>query len=262
MKKYPLQDPSPTDMLLNYTIYPDIKLYSTFLYKLKDPKFRDGVQTGKRQIPRNRLTYIQPNKYLTISLEAERVLKHVYIDIEKLVNILETKGHYEPPGIVMRYWGPIYFKIRGNLPMKTGWVEEYKKSGKRYVSLFDLYFNYSSALPYTHPKFYDFFVVNRENIIDTSVNKGITYGGEVHLNHRDIEKKILRGDEKVILMINEGVGKWPVEYDLAWNSIYSRSVLAKYMDKNEFTKYQCQISPHFGDQNHIFDHSEVKATDQ
>jgi hypothetical protein len=59
-------------------------------------------------------------------------------------------------------------------------------------------------------------------------------------------------------MINGAFGKMAPEYDYAWNSIYSRSAIAKYMDKNEFTRYMCPISPCFNDNDHIFDHSEDK----
>ena len=59
-------------------------------------------------------------------------------------------------------------------------------------------------------------------------------------------------------MINGGVPKVLTDYDYSWNSIYSRSAISKYMDKNEFTRYMCPISPCFDDKNHTFDHSEDK----
>jgi len=84
-KKYPLIEPSSTDMLLNYTIFPEIKIYSTFLHYYYDsPKLRDKVKKGSAQVPRTKLNYIKPNTLLTVSLEVERILQHIYIDVNTL----------------------------------------------------------------------------------------------------------------------------------------------------------------------------------
>jgi len=107
-------------------------------------------------------------------------LKHIFIDVETLKKILRKKGHYEPPAVIIKYYGSIYFKLRANMPMKTGWIEDYEKKNKKSVSLYDLYFDYHSNLPYIHPLFYDFFVQGFYNIIDTLQSTHTNYGGEVH----------------------------------------------------------------------------------
>lgn len=135
MKVYPREPPTAVDMVLNWSIYPDLKIYSTFLNPIvKDPILKSDLAKGKIEVPRVPLHFIKPNTLLTVSLECERVLKHIYIDIEELKLQLKTKGHYEPPGIVFRYWGVIYFKIRNNLPMRTEWIENYKKKKVKYVT--------------------------------------------------------------------------------------------------------------------------------
>lgn len=243
MKKSPKDDPCDLDILQNYTAFSDIKLYSTFQYQLhSNPKLKKDVIRGKAQVPRTRLHYIKPNTLITLSLECERTLQNIYIDVQTLKNILKKKGHYEPPAVIIKYYGSILFKLRANMPMKTGWIEDYEKNNRKYVSLYDLYFDYHSNLPYIHPLFYDFFVQTHYKIIDTMQNTIPEYGGEVHQNHRELESKYLVGDEKVVIVDPEP--NTEKNYDYIWNRAYTRKHLVKYVDLSEYDWNNCNLSEH------------------
>ena len=81
MLKYPNQNPSANEMLVKYTIWKDIKVYSTLFGPLEDDKAMfDEIIQGKVNVPRTAITNHKLNVYLSIALEAERRLKTVYVD--------------------------------------------------------------------------------------------------------------------------------------------------------------------------------------
>jgi len=49
---------------------------------------------------------------ITFALEAERILKNIYINKKLVKEEIKKNGKYKPPGIFFRYYGYIYFKIR------------------------------------------------------------------------------------------------------------------------------------------------------
>lgn len=93
---------------------------------------------------------------MSLALEAERLLKNIYISKKEIKEKLKTDGHYVPPTILFRFHGYIECKIR-NKPLNQKCLEEPGKS----ISLFDLYFKYNTPLHLVHDVFYDFMLVDR-----------------------------------------------------------------------------------------------------
>ena len=82
MKIYPWKDPDASEMLMEYTIWPDIKVYSTFLEKINfNEDLKKDIKKGKIQVPRCQPTNMRLTTYISIALEAERVLKKVYVNV-------------------------------------------------------------------------------------------------------------------------------------------------------------------------------------
>ncbi len=109
---------------------------------------------------------------ISLALESERVLKSIMINKKYIKEEIKKNGHYSTPIIYFRFLGFIKLKIR----KKNINYENLMKDGK-YISLFDLYFHYSSPLLLVNDVFYDFRIINTNNY-DTS--------GFVKLNHRPI----------------------------------------------------------------------------
>lgn len=81
MKAYPKKDPDAVEMLMEYTIWPEIKIYSTFLEKINyDPELKENIIKGKEQVPRCQIQNHRLTAFISVALEAERVLKHVYVN--------------------------------------------------------------------------------------------------------------------------------------------------------------------------------------
>lgn len=78
MKIYPKQNPEAISMLVDYTIWNDLRFFSlhhTYFYKDVE-KLANSDDIEKTKIFNTRL-----NTKLTLSLEAERVLKNVYVPV-------------------------------------------------------------------------------------------------------------------------------------------------------------------------------------
>lgn len=45
-----------------------------------------------------------------------RVLQNIFVNVSDVLNEIEKTGRYTPPGIFMKYYGYVYFKIR-NKPL-------------------------------------------------------------------------------------------------------------------------------------------------
>lgn len=80
LKKFPLKTPPADDILLDYTIWKDIKAYTTFR-SLLTPEMRKKICSGEMQVPRSQIDDHSITNYATIALEAERVLKNVYVEL-------------------------------------------------------------------------------------------------------------------------------------------------------------------------------------
>lgn len=80
LKKLPLQTPPADELLLEYTIWKDIKAYTTFR-SLFTPEMKKKIISGEMQVPRSQIDDHNITTYASIALEAERVLRNVYVDL-------------------------------------------------------------------------------------------------------------------------------------------------------------------------------------
>lgn len=118
---------------------------------------------------------------------------------------------------------------------------------RKFISLFDLYFELSSPVPYRHPSFKDFRVTNFYKANHTEQLSPHEYGGYIKLNHRPAQRVFVTDpQQKNIFYIQE---KWSKDneqfYDDIYNQIYFRDGLAKhfaplfpkgmYSNPNKFT---------------------------
>eukprot|EP01017_Pseudomicrothorax_dubius_P036207 TRINITY_DN5164_c0_g2_i1.p1 TRINITY_DN5164_c0_g2~~TRINITY_DN5164_c0_g2_i1.p1 ORF type:complete len:174 (+),score=19.39 TRINITY_DN5164_c0_g2_i1:13-534(+) len=113
-----------------------------------------------------------------------------YIKVADLKKILKEKGEYKPPAVLFQYFGFNMIKIRKK-PMIAAFDND-----EAWVSLFDLYFRYTTPLTIRFPEFYEFpvkFYANTEG--RTTENSGI-WLGKAYLNHRSITPLKLKGNEK------------------------------------------------------------------
>ncbi len=82
MKKYPISDePDALDLLINHTIYPDIKLYSVSSDLFYDYKTNFNTLIHSNSFEKHKLKYFKLNTAINLSLEAERCLKNIYINV-------------------------------------------------------------------------------------------------------------------------------------------------------------------------------------
>ena len=80
LKKFPLETPPADDILLDYTIWKDIKAYTTFR-SLITPEMKKKIINGEMQVPRSQIDDHSITTYASIALEAERVLRNVYVEL-------------------------------------------------------------------------------------------------------------------------------------------------------------------------------------
>jgi len=82
MLKYPNKDPAANHMLTKYTIWKDIDVSTTFLSLLEsNPELLKDIKNGNEQIPESQVHNQKMSVYVSIALEAERALKHVFVDM-------------------------------------------------------------------------------------------------------------------------------------------------------------------------------------
>jgi hypothetical protein len=80
LKQFPKDPPPADELLLDYTIWKDIKTYTTFRSKMT-PEFKVKLGSGEVQVPRSPIDDHMLTVYASIALEAERVLRKVYVDM-------------------------------------------------------------------------------------------------------------------------------------------------------------------------------------
>ena len=77
MKNYPKDKYiSPADLLVDYTLYPDLKFYEVSGDNFKN-KVDESIKIEKKD--RFELNRVKIVTKLTLTLEAERILKNIYI---------------------------------------------------------------------------------------------------------------------------------------------------------------------------------------
>lgn len=76
MKYYPLEnDPNAIDLLVDYSIFSDLKLY----YVSSAHFYTPNLFIHEKHIKKNKMKHLRINSLLSIALEAERSFKHIYI---------------------------------------------------------------------------------------------------------------------------------------------------------------------------------------
>lgn len=76
MKYYPMErNPNAADLLVDYSILPDLKLYSV----LSNLYYETEKYTYDSNFEKNKLKHLRINNLLGFGLEAERSLKKIYI---------------------------------------------------------------------------------------------------------------------------------------------------------------------------------------
>lgn len=102
-------DTNALDMLINYTIFPDLKFYYVSPDYFYNPESQ-YVKTNdfqKHPLRRSRI-----NTKITHALEAERCLQNIHVKVADVWKQINDSGDYTPPGIFMKYFGYVYFTIR------------------------------------------------------------------------------------------------------------------------------------------------------
>ena len=119
-------------------------------------------------------------------------------------------------------------------------MEALEHTRGKYISVFDLFFKYSSPIPARHPIYPDFFVTQNEQTEGMKFHTQGRYLGFVRMNTEPLEDRIVGTNEKVVADVKD-IGGWNSrEYDYIWNGMYYRNSLTKFIDKIFF----------FEDRNH------------
>lgn len=119
------------------------------------------------------------------------MLHNVYIKVDDVLSEVKETGKFTPPKILFKYHGYIMFEIR-NKPFST--LQCYRNT--KYISLFDLYFDYYSPIFFKRDHFREYLTGFEQD----SPLKNNRYFGNVYLNHRSVPKVYLEKGEKVIIM--------------------------------------------------------------
>lgn len=82
MKKYPTsEEPGAEALLVDYTIYPDIKLYSVPHHFFYDQHTDPAQFTASHSFEKTKLRNVKLNTAISLSLEAERMLKNTFVKV-------------------------------------------------------------------------------------------------------------------------------------------------------------------------------------
>lgn len=192
MKKYPEKRThvSGEELLVKYTLYPDLKLYevdSDVFFQYEQYQRLDTPKTVHKT-QRFPLNQVKMGTKMTLALEAERVLKNTVVSKKLVRESIREDGHFRPPSVFFRYYGYIELRIRDK-PVRLQALEE--SPGKN-VSLFDLFFPYSTPLHIVHDVFYDFMLFSKDHR---------ELQGWVRFNHRNLPMvSITSAEQKNVFM--------------------------------------------------------------
>ena len=135
---------------------------------------------------------------------------------------LQETGFYEPPGAFFRFYGFIYIKIR-NKPIIAENLEEHIKNNQNYISVFDLFFRYTTPILLANDEYYEIPLKHEGYITDTTTKEGIGWLGNVILNHRPIKEMFVDNGEKNVFFWRGSNSYAPTEnlYIRAWSNHYN-----------------------------------------
>ena len=137
------------------------------------------------------------------------------------MNELKEKGIYEPPVVNMRFWGFIMIKIRRKPIIAENLLEGMNRK-EDYISLFDLFFRYSTPILLANYDDYVFPIKGHRFIPDTTTREGMAWLGFVTLNHRPLPRKVVGKNDKHIFMWQSKSERDPSERDYIgyWINFY------------------------------------------
>jgi hypothetical protein len=160
---YGTEDPHILDQLTTYSIAPDIHLYEVPPKIFLNQKYHDELlaKNNLDDVPLYRLTNTKPNTLMTLSLEAERMLQNIYVNVDDLLMEIKEKGKFTPPKVLFRFFGYIMFELREK-PFST--LQNYRNT--KYISLFDLYFDYYTPIFFKR-SYYDAYLCGYHGKEDT-----------------------------------------------------------------------------------------------
>lgn len=99
----------------------------------------------------------------------------------------------------------------------------------KHVSLFDLYFKYTSPLPPRHPLYEDFVLHKQSTGQNNSGYTRSDYLGFVTLNDEVLQPQFASMNQKIVYFFRSLDPRLTKEYDIMWNCHYFRSYLTKDM---------------------------------
>ncbi|KAM3131029.1 hypothetical protein pb186bvf_016841 [Paramecium bursaria] len=199
------------DNLIKYTIFGDLKFYETTHQILKIPRqhFVKYELLEKKKIKK-----VKINVRLTHVLEAERCLQSIFVRIEDVLDQIKNNGVYKPPIVTFQYYGLIAFKIR-NKPIN---IQKLINSDE-YISLFDLYFQYKSPLPYYFNEFEEFRLENSKYDED----RNNYFIGNVYLNKKPLQNIYVQGPVKNVIVPRDFQNHYDKgSYEFIWEYFYQK----------------------------------------
>ncbi|CAD8131411.1 unnamed protein product [Paramecium pentaurelia] len=140
-------DPTSEKMLADYTIYGDLKWFEVDPEEWEKPE-EEMIMKDENEIVKHPIRRALINERLTHAFEAERILQSIFVNVNDVLSEIERTGTYTPPGIFFRFYGYVYFQIRRK-PIN---IENLVKAQK-YISLFDLFFQYQTPVLYYHNQY-------------------------------------------------------------------------------------------------------------
>jgi len=219
MKTYPRKNPNAVSMLVDYTIWNDIKIYNVpyTYFHFED----EDLCRLTNDFEKNRIFNLRINTMLTYALEVERSFKNVHVKIDDVMESLKNTGTFEPPGVFFRYYGYIYAKLRRK-PIIAENLQQSIKNGDKTISVFDLFFKYSTPILVANDEFYEIPIRHSVYVKDTTTSEGMGWIGNVHLNHRPLEKKLWVPGEKNIFLWRgtKAVNSEEDRYLRTWGAYY------------------------------------------
>jgi hypothetical protein len=140
---------------------------------------------------------------------------------DDVVSEVRETGRFVPPKVFFKFHGYVMCELR---PKPFSSLQCYKNT--KYISLFDLYFDYYSPIFFKRDHFREYLAGFEED----APLKNSRYFGNVYLNHRNLPKQYLRKGEKVAFMrdvkkayeASGSLKKTEETYRADWESYYAR----------------------------------------
>lgn len=150
-------------------------------------------------------------------------LKSYHFFSDDVLKSLKETGSYEPPGVFFRYYGYIYTSLRRK-PIVAENLQEHIEAGEKVISVFDLFFRYSTPILMANPEYYEIPLKHSSYVQDTTTREGLGWIGNAHINHRPVPKIIVNEGEKNVFMWRGPMPVTPIQekYLRTWGVYYDQ----------------------------------------